>query len=230
MQSGQVEGISVLKTLGWVTVGLIVVAAIWAWLVPERGTGDYAALTGRVSQIEESQEAFANKHADAELAREKHAELARQAAALQEQVSALSHALDEMASQQSSAVAPTPADSIDEPNPESTGAFLNDNSSFNEEQAVPRSLRGIATTPGQVLIYQVTGLTGGSVWGTDIYTDDSSIAAAAVHAGLLQPDETGTIMLTILAGRETYRGSARNGVASKDYPSWARSYTLQRLQ
>ena len=211
-----------LKTLGWVTVGLIVVVAIWAWLVPERETGDYAALTGRVSQIEESQEVFACKHA----------ELARQAATLQEQVSVLSDALHEieMASQQSSAVAPTPADSIDEPNPESTGAFLNDNSSLNEEQAVPRSLRGIATIPGQVLVYQVTGSTGGSVWGTDIYTDDSSIAAAAVHAGLLQPDETGTIMLTILAGRETYRGSARNGVASKDYPSWARSYTLQRLQ
>ncbi len=209
-----------LKTLGWVTVGLIVVVAIWAWLVPEMETGDYAALTGRVSQIEESQEAFANQHAA----------LARQAATLQEQVSALSHAMDEMESQQLIAVAPTPADSIDEPNPESTGAFLNDNSSFNEEQAVPRSLRGIATTPGQVLVYQITGSTGGYVWGTDIYTDDSSIAAAAVHAGLLQPDETGTIMVTILAGRETYRGSARNGVASRDYPSWARSYTLQRLQ
>jgi len=210
----------VLKTLGWVTVGLIVVVAIWAWLVPEMETGDYAALTGRVSQIEESQEAFANQHAA----------LARQAATLQEQVSALSHAMDEMESQQLIAVAPTPADSIDEPNPESTGAFLNDNSSLNEEPAVPRSLRGIATAPGQVLVYQITGSTGGYVWGTDIYTDDSSIAAAAVHAGLLQPDETGTIMVTILAGRETYRGSARNGVASRDYPSWARSYTLQRLQ
>jgi len=222
----------VLKTLGWVTAGLIVVAAIWVWLVPAMGTGDYAALTGRVSQIEKSQEAFANKHADAELAREKHAELAREAAALQEQVSVLSDALHEieMASQQSSAVAPTPADLIDQPNPESTGAFLNDNSSLNEEQAVPRSLRGIATTPGQVLVYQVTGSTQGLVWGTDIYTDDSTIAAAAVHAGLLQPDETGTIMVTILRGRETYRGSARYGVASKDYPGWARSYTLQRLQ
>ena len=211
-----------LKTLGWVTAGLIVVAAIWALLVPEIGTGDYAALTGRVSQIEESQEAFANKQAA----------LAKEMAALQAQVSALSDALYEIevASQQSSPAAPTPADSIDEPNPKPTGAFLNDNSSLNEAQAVPRSLRGIATTPGEVLVYQVTGSTGGSVWGTDIYTDDSSFAAAAVHAGLLQPDETGTIMVTILAGRESYRGSARNGVASKDFPSWARSYALQRLQ
>ena len=220
MQSGQVEGISVLKTLGWVTAGLIVVAAIWAWLVPAMGTGDYAALTGRVSQIEESQEAFANKHA----------ELARQAATLQQQVSALSYALDEMASQQSSAVAPTPADSIDDPNPESTGAFINGNSSFDEVESVPRSLRGVETTPGQLLVYQVTGSIQGLVWGTDIYTGDSSFAVAAVHAGLLQPDETGTIMVTILPGRDTYRGSARYGVASKDYPSWARSYMLQRLQ
>lgn len=211
-----------LKTLGWVTAGLIVVAAIWAWLVPEMGTGDYAALTGRVAQIEASQEAFANKHA----------ELAREAAALQEQVTALSAALHEieMASQQSSAVAPTPADSIDKPNPESTGAFRNGNSSLDEAESVPSSLRGVETTPGQLLVYQVTGSTQGRVWGTDIYTGDSSFAAAAVHAGLLQPDETGTIMVTILPGRETYRGSARYGVASNDYLSWARSYMLQRLQ
>lgn len=210
-----------LKTLGWVTAGLIVVVASGS-LVREMGTGDYAALTGRVSQIEESHEAFANKHA----------ELAREAAALQEQVTVLSAALHEIeiASRQSSAVAPTPADSIDEPKPESTGAFRNGNSSLDVAESVPSSLRGVETTPGQLLVYQVTGSTQGRVWGTDIYTGDSSFAAAAVHAGLLQPDETGTIMVTILPGREAYRGSTRYGVASNDYLSWARSYMLQRLQ
>jgi hypothetical protein len=210
----------VLKTLGWVTTGLIVVVAIWAWLVPEMGAGDYAVLAGRVSQIEASQEAFASKHA----------ELAREAAGLQGQVSALADALDEMASQQSRAVAPIATDSINEQNPQATAAFHNGNRSLDEAESVPRNLRGIETTPGQVLVYQVTGSTQGLVWGTDIYTGDSSIAVAAVHAGLLQPDETGTIMVTILPGRETYRGSARYGVASNDYPNWARSYTLQRLQ
>jgi len=211
----------VLKTFGWATAGLIVVAAIWAWLVPEMGTGDHTALTARVSQIEESQEAFANKHAA----------LAREAAALREQVDALSAALHdiEMASQQSSPVAPMPADLLNDQTPETTGALLNGNSSPDEAEGAPWSLRGIETTPGQLLVYQITGSTQGRVWGTDIYTGDSSFAAAAVHAGLLQPDETGTIMVTILPGRETYRGSSRYGVASNDYLSWARSYTLQRL-
>ena len=209
-----------LKTLGWVTVGLVVVAVIRAWLVAEMGASDNAALTGRVSQIEESQEVFANKYA----------ELARQAAALQEQVSALSDALDMVTGQQSTAVAPAPTDSINEHNSESTSASLDSSSSLDEAQRVPWTLSGVETTPGQVLVYQVTGSTRGLVWGTDIYTDDSPIAAAAVHAGLLRPDETGTIMVTILRGRETYRGSARHGVASRDYQSWERSYMLQRLQ
>jgi len=224
----QVEGIAVLRTLGWLTVGLVavlvagfIVAAVTrAWLVPETGASDYAALTERVSQIEASQEVFVNQHP----------ELTRQVAALQEQVSALAETLDILAGQQSSAVTPKPAESVNEPKPESTGTFRNDNSSLDAAQAVPRNLRGIETAPGQVLIYEVTGTTKGLVWGTDLYTGDSSIAAAAVHAGLLQPDETGTIMVTILSGREMYRGSARYGVASNDYPSWARSYTLQRLQ
>jgi hypothetical protein len=211
----------VLKTLGWVTVGLIVGAVISAWLVPEMGTSDYAELTGRVSQLEESHAVIANKYA----------EIAGQAAALQEQVSALSGALDVVRDQQSRAVAPAPADSINEHNLESTSASLDGSSSLDEAQGVPRTLSGVETTaPGQVLVYEVTGSAQGLVWGTDIYTDDSSIAVAAVHAGLLRPDETGTIMVTILPGRETYRGSTRHGVASGDYPSWRRSYTLQRLQ
>jgi hypothetical protein len=209
----------VLKTLGWLTVGLFVGAVIRAWLVPAMGTSDHAVLTGRVSQLEEFHAVFANNYA----------ELERQAAALQEQVSALSDALDMVTGQQSTAVAPAPTDSINEHNSESTSASLDGSNSLDEAQGVPRTLSGVETTPGQVLVYQVTGSTRGLVWGTDIYTDDSPIAAAAVHAGLLRPDETGTIMVTILQGRETYRGSARHGVASRDYQSWERSYMLQRL-
>lgn len=208
-----------LKTLGWVTVGLIVGAVVRAWLVPATGTRDYAALTAQVSQLEESHAVFADKNAA----------LARQAATLQEQVRALAHALDEVRARQLRPVAPASTESSNEDNLESTRTSLDGSSSLDEAQGVPRTLSGVETTPGQVLVYQVTGSTRGRVWGTDIYTDDSSIAAAAVHAGLLQPDETGTIMVNILPGRETYRGSARHGVASSDYPNWGRSYTLERL-
>jgi len=211
----------VLKTLGWVTIGVIVGAVvIRVWLVPGIGTSDYAAITGRVSELEESQAAFANKHE----------ELASQASALQEQVSVLSGALAMVRDQQSRAVAPAFIDSTNEHNLESTSASIDGSSSVDEAQSVPKNLSGVETAPGQVLVYQVTGSTQGRVWGTDIYTADSSIAAAAVHAGLLRPDETGTIMVTVLTGSETYRGSARHGVTSSDYLSWERSYTLQRLQ
>ena len=40
------------------------------------------------------------------------------------------------------------------------------------------------------LVCEVTGSSQGTVWGTDLYTDDSSIPAAAVHAGVLKDGET----------------------------------------
>src|SRR4029078_2690572 len=38
---------------------------------------------------------------------------------------------------------------------------------------------------GRILLFEITGRPEGSVWGTDIYTTDSRLAAAAVHAGAL---------------------------------------------
>ena len=39
---------------------------------------------------------------------------------------------------------------------------------------------------GRVLLFEVTGRTEGSVWGTDLYTTDSRLATAAVHSGALR--------------------------------------------
>ena len=67
---------------------------------------------------------------------------------------------------------------------------------------------------------------GGSVWGTGIYTDDSSVCNAAVHAGAISHSEGGWVTVVIADGQEAYRGSTANGVTSQDYPSWGRSYTF----
>lgn len=64
------------------------------------------------------------------------------------------------------------------------------------------------------------------VWGTDIYTDDSSICTAAVHAGLIQKASGGGITLETLPGQSSYTGTSRNGVNSRNYNSWAGSYAL----
>jgi hypothetical protein len=80
-----------------------------------------------------------------------------------------------------------------------------------------------------MLVFEVTGSLAGAVRGTDIYTDDSSLAASAVHAGVLQADETGTILVTVLPGQHAYVGSSRHGVFSLDASAWTRSYSLERL-
>jgi hypothetical protein len=68
----------------------------------------------------------------------------------------------------------------------------------------------------------------GSVWGTDLYTDDSLLCAAAVHAGKL--DKLGGIVLvTWIPGQPTYVGSERNGVTTLDYGKWTRSFFLQSV-
>lgn len=64
----------------------------------------------------------------------------------------------------------------------------------------------------------------GSVWGTDIYTTDSSICAAATHAGAVTPGKGGTVQLKSAAGCSSYVGSSRNGVQSGSWGSYQASF------
>ncbi len=65
-----------------------------------------------------------------------------------------------------------------------------------------------------------------TVWGTDVYTDDSSVCTAAVHAGLITVEDGGRVVIEIAPGEETYTGSEANGVTSLDYGSWDGSFTF----
>ena len=69
-----------------------------------------------------------------------------------------------------------------------------------------------------VLDVNVTGTIEGNAWGTNIYSDDSDIGYAAVHAGVLKPGETKIVKITILPGQSSYVGTIKNGVESYDYP------------
>jgi hypothetical protein len=64
----------------------------------------------------------------------------------------------------------------------------------------------------------------GTVWGTDIYTDDSSICTAAVHAGVISLAEGGLVSLEILAGKSSYKGTSRNDITTSSYGEWVGSY------
>ena len=76
-------------------------------------------------------------------------------------------------------------------------------------------------------IYVVSLPAGGvasEVWGTDIYTDDSSIGSAAVHYGLIDFASGGPVAIRILSGQLAYTGSDRNGITSSAYAAWDGSF------
>ncbi|WP_156460405.1 LCCL domain-containing protein [Devosia sp. Root635] len=93
----------------------------------------------------------------------------------------------------------------------------------------PGDLSGFRGQNGVVLTFEVTGEASGAVWGDGVYTDDSRLAAAAVHAGLLQPGQTGLVGVEILAGQAAYAGAERNGVSSGAYGNWPGSFRVVPL-
>lgn len=70
------------------------------------------------------------------------------------------------------------------------------------------------------------GPASGRVWGTNLYTDDSSVCTAAVHAGVITIASGGTVTIEIRPASTSYRGSVRNGIASKSYGSYAGSFAI----
>lgn len=65
-----------------------------------------------------------------------------------------------------------------------------------------------------------------TVWGTDVYTNDSSICTAAVSAGLITFQAGGSVTIEIRQGQSSYTGSSHNGVTSKGYGSWHGSFVF----
>lgn len=64
------------------------------------------------------------------------------------------------------------------------------------------------------------------IWGTNVYTDDSSICNAAVHVGLITFDDGGTVSIEILDGMDEYFGTEANGLESLDYGAWGGSFSF----
>jgi hypothetical protein len=96
-------------------------------------------------------------------------------------------------------------------------------------QADPGNLAGVNHTLGSSLLFDVTGTTDGMVWGTDVYTGDSTIGAVAVHAGVLNPGERGLVRITFVETLNVaFVASERHGVYSQSYGSWPVGYRIER--
>ena len=66
-----------------------------------------------------------------------------------------------------------------------------------------------------------------AVWGDQLYTDDSSICSAAIHAGVIGPGG-GEFEVVMAPGEQSYGASTRHGVASQKWGQWRGSYWLRR--
>jgi len=81
---------------------------------------------------------------------------------------------------------------------------------------------------GKSFFFHVTGAAAGSLWGTDIYTTDSTLAAAAVHCGILKPGQTGVVKVTITASPPAFTGSTRHGLTSSNYGQYPAAYKVSK--
>lgn len=93
----------------------------------------------------------------------------------------------------------------------------------------PASMNGLCDVIGTTYYFRITGVTEGQLWGTDIYTRDSTLGAAAVHAGLLKPGETDVLRLKVVTPPASFPGTLRHGVTSSEYGAFPEAWTLSAI-
>jgi hypothetical protein len=93
----------------------------------------------------------------------------------------------------------------------------------------PATMIDLCDPVGATFYFRVRGAVEGPLWGTGIYTGDSALAVAAVHAGLVKPDATAIVKVTVVAPLTQYAGSTRHGVISHDFGRYGAAYRLSAI-
>lgn len=112
-----------------------------------------------------------------------------------------------------------------------TFAFATDVSA-NTEAPAPRlncasNLRSVPIEAGESMTVDCPRrCTRQPVWGTDVYSADSSVCAAAVHAGLVDPATGGRVLVQASGAEEQFTSSERNGIRSQAWGPWPTSFSL----
>jgi serine/threonine protein kinase len=93
----------------------------------------------------------------------------------------------------------------------------------------PGNLKHWERSVGLEMLFRITGRTTGVVYGSDVYTSDSNLATAAVHAGVLAPGQTDVVRVRIVPVLPRYEGSTRNGVTTRPWTSsWTGAFRVER--
>lgn len=103
--------------------------------------------------------------------------------------------------------------------------------------ADPGTLSNYQSQMGKAFRFQVTGgfprgagggFAGGAVWGTEVYTLDSTLSMAAVHAGVLKSGETGVVSVSILGPQNSFAGSTQNGITTSPWGAFPGAFKFNR--
>jgi len=104
---------------------------------------------------------------------------------------------------------------------------------FVQSQSLKALAQNVMPDPGNLVqfgavgkshLFRVLGCAEGPVWGTDVYTADSRLASAAVHAGAIESGKEGAVRVTMeVMSNQRVFGTMRNGVMSMD---WGGPYHL----
>jgi hypothetical protein len=100
----------------------------------------------------------------------------------------------------------------------------------------PAEVLAVMPDPGNLVMYgnqigkrfafRVTGVLGNAIYGTEVYTSDSSLAQAAVHWGVLKPGQTGVVKVEIVMPPPNYVSTTRNGITSNPYGVYNAAYKI----
>lgn len=91
----------------------------------------------------------------------------------------------------------------------------------------PGHLSRFANQIGESFHFEVVGRASGIIFGSDVYTCDSDLATAVVHAGLLKVGQRGFVKATLVKSPNEHPATTRNGVTSYGYGPFLASYTLE---
>jgi hypothetical protein len=92
------------------------------------------------------------------------------------------------------------------------------------------SLTAPGNEPGKTHSFKLRGSSRGNLYGTNVYTIDTNLAAAAVHAGVLKDGEEGMVKVTMLPPAGDHKASTQNGVTSSAWNAVGPCYKIEKAK
>ncbi len=93
----------------------------------------------------------------------------------------------------------------------------------------PPNMIDLCDQIGASYYFRVRGLDSGPLWGTDVYTGDSLLGVAVVHAGLVKMNDSAIVRVTVVAPPQQFQGSTRHGITSHDFGRYGTAYRLSAI-